>query len=107
MTHESEKSYSYRVRKFLEETYGKDNVHGNHYLSESVRYVDYYVEGPLANFAIEIENDFEACLKGTGQALIYAGELECVPLIIVPPDHIERPEYEYLNEHVEIVELDV
>lgn len=107
MTHEPEKTFSYRVRKYLIDNYGKDNVHDNEFLPERYRWADYYVEGPITDFAIEIENDFDSCFKGVSQALVYAAELEATPLVIVPPGHIEEPERSDLNKIVRIEELDV
>lgn len=114
MPHETEKSFQYRVRKYLEKKYGKENVLDHEYLKESPfegetgRFVDYWVNSPIGILAIEVENDFEACFKGTGQAIVYAlHEREAMPLIIVPPGHVKEPEATMLSTHTPIIELDV
>lgn len=108
MAHETEKSYADRIEEWLVDTYGRDNVHRDYYLSRTVRYVDFYVNGPLTDFAIEVENDFEAVFKGIGQSLLYAGDIgSATPLIIIPPGHFEEPERTILNNHVTIKELEI
>lgn len=107
MTHESETSFDERVEEYLIEKYGEHHVEHNVYLSESGRYADFHVKGPVVELMIEVENDFEACFKGTGQALLYAAHSRnAVPVIIAPPGHVKEPEAEMLSRHVPIIELD-
>lgn len=106
--HESEYDYSTRVAAFLEEVYGEENVEYNKYLKESGRFVDFWVEAPVVTLAIEVENDFAAAIKGVGQALLYAShENRAVPVVILPPGHVQEPEVNMLRSHVAIIELDV
>lgn len=108
MAHESERTFHEKVLEYLEGVYGEENVETNKYLSEARRYCDVWVETQLGILAIEIENDFEACFKGVGQAIVYAAHHEeAMPMIIVPEDHVEEPERSMLARHVPIAELDL
>lgn len=106
--HESEWDFDDKVERYLVEHYGEENVEDNRRLEENDRIADFFVKGPLTTFAIEVENDFEACIKGTGQAIIYAHDrMGVTPIVITPKDHIEYPEASALNEQATIVELDL
>lgn len=107
MTHESEKDFKHRVLEELGKIFDYKNVYEDVYLDETERFADAYVEGPFCDFAIEIENDFEAVFKGIGQSILYAKELDAVPVVIVPEGHVENPEADILNGFVRIVEMDV
>jgi hypothetical protein len=104
--HEDEITFSEKVRAELVAHFGKDNITEQKYLPETYRFADFYVEGKFMNYAIEVENDFEAVLKGIGQVLIYANELDAVPVIVIPEGHIEEPEATILNRYVEIIEIE-
>lgn len=105
---EPEKTYQERVVDYLIEHYGEDNVEDNEYLSETSRYADVWVEGPVLTLAIEIENDFEAVFKGVGQTIVYAAHSdEAVPVIIIPPGHTEEPEASMIRSRIPLIELDV
>lgn len=110
--HESESTYHDRVYDYLVDQYGVDNVDSNVYLSETYRFVDIWVEGPVVDYAIEIENDFESAIEGIGQAALYASHEfdnpNVVPIVVLPPDHVAQPEADMLRESgIHIVELDV
>lgn len=106
MTHESEKSFAEKVGDYLKRLYGDDNVEEQKYLSESARYVDYWVSGPFVDMAIEVENDFESVFTGDGQAIMYAGHGDnVVPVVVVPEGHVQNPEAEYMSRFVAIVEF--
>lgn len=108
MTHESERTYHERVREYLVEQYGEENVESTKYLDETGRFADFWVEGPVVTLAVEVENDWEAVSKGIGQATLYsAHDDDAVPVVIVPPGHVEYPEVEMLRERIAIIELDV
>lgn len=108
VTHEPELSFRDRIVAYLQDHYGEENVEENKYLPEPYRFCDIWVEGPLVDYAIEVENDFDAAIKGVGQALIYAAEEEnAVPIVVVPPGHVEEPEVSSLRRVVRVVELDV
>lgn len=107
MTHESERTYSEKVEEYLISEYGEANVERNKHLSKTDRYVDFWVDGPVVALAIEVENNFEAVLKGTGQSILYAAhELNAVPVIILPPDHVEQPEADMIRSNVALVEME-
>lgn len=49
-------------------------------------------------YAIEVENDWEAVMKGVGQALLYAGHFDRgIPVVAFPEGHVEQPEYDDLR----------
>lgn len=111
--HEPEDDFAVKVEKWLIEQYGEDNVEGNKYLSdehiynidaESRRYVDFWVNGPMCDFAIEVENDFDAAFNGVGQSVVYAAHTFDDPnvkrVIILPEDHVEQPEATMMREAV-------
>lgn len=108
--HEPERPFHQRVVEYFIEEYGAENVETDKYLGEAYRYADVWVEGPLVEFAVEIENDFEAVFKGIGQAELYAahGSANTVPVVVVPPDHTDEPDVTMLRERGHhIVELAV
>lgn len=106
MTHEYENEFARKVGEYLIEQYGEENVEQNKYFSESRRYVDFWVDAPVVSLAIEVENDFDAVMEGVGQSLVYAGHEEgAIPLVIVPEDHVEHPEVDYLRETVRVIEM--
>lgn len=108
MTHETELTFHGRVVEYLRDEYGRENVESNKYLPDPYRFVDVWVEGPVAPLAIEIENDFESVIAGAGQALVYcAEETNAIPVVIVPPGHVEEPEVSSLRRRLPVVELDV
>lgn len=84
------------VSWFIENGYG---VRSNVYLPTSQRFADLVIEDSFAVYAVELENDFEACLKGTSQAAIYAEGVQgdypdrpVYPVVITPTGHVEEPE---------------
>lgn len=108
MTHEEEAPFQDRVVKYLEDEYGNENIEENKYLPDPYRFCDIWVEGPVVDYAIEVENDFDAAITGVGQALIYAAEeVNAVPIVVLPTDHVEEPEISSLRRAVPVVELDV
>lgn len=115
MTHVSESTYQDRVEEWLIGEYGEDNVERNKYLNEpdvydegTIRFCDFWVEGPVCTFAIEVENDFDACWKGKTQAEIYSKfDSGAVPVIFIPPGHVEEPEVSMMRESILIKELGV
>lgn len=108
MTHESEETFQDRVVEYLEDEYGAENIEENKYLPDPYRFCDIWVEGPLVDYAIEVENDFDAAIKGVGQSLIYAAEeVNAVPIVVLPANHVDEPEVSSLRRAVPVVELDV
>lgn len=108
MTHEAERPFHDRAVAALEGQYGTDAVETDRYLSATGRYCDIWVSvGPVA-LAIEVENDWEAAITGVGQALLYAQhDPRAVPVVVLPPGHVESPEHELLARYLPIVEYDV
>lgn len=106
MTDKNERTFEDEVEILLNEVYGEDNVFRQYYYDESYRFADFYVRGPLFDMALELENDWEACIKGVGQALLYSGHKKnCIPVVVVPEGHVEQPEVDILREYLPIVEV--
>lgn len=106
MTHETEATFSDKVKEQLIEYFGEENVEENVYLAESGRYADFIVDTPFFWFAIEVENDWESAIKGVGQAELYASHYkDAIPVVVVPEGHIDNPEYALLRERVLIIEM--
>lgn len=98
MTHESEMRFEERVIERLRELYGEESVKEQYYFEDTGRWADAIVLGPVASFAIEIENDFEAAIEGVGQSQLYASEVgPLVPMVIVPRGHTDQPETDLLR----------
>lgn len=107
MTHESEDTFADHVEELLIQYYGEENVDRNHYLEETYRFADFWVDTGLVILAIEVENDFDSVLKGISQAYLYAAhDKRALPLVVVPKDHVENPEIEMLREKAPILELE-
>lgn len=106
MVHVAENTFHGTVGEALRDIYGHENVEREKYLTDTGRWVDFWVEGELVNFAIEVENDFEACFKGAGQAIVYAAHKpKTIPLIITPAHHVDQPEARMLSQTVPIIEV--
>lgn len=100
MSHEPESEYEEKVLHALRDAYGEDNVHSQETLDSTGRRADIVVTQPgstEARLVAEVENDWEACLKGAGQVILYSKELGCPGYIFVPPHHVETPEILYLE----------
>lgn len=102
--HESELTFHDRVLLWAEDTYGSENVESEAYQRETRRYVDILVHGPITDFAIELENDAKASIKGIGQASLYAATAghRYVPIVIVPDDHVDQPDFDHINERTPV-----
>lgn len=108
MVHESEKSFHDKVHEYLIDAYGENNVTSKVYLEESYRFADFWVHTPIVDLAIEVENDFNAVIRGVGQAFLYAAHSKnAVPVVIVPKGHIEQPEVDMLRQRITITELEL
>ena len=97
------------VGPWLADLFGAENIEQEVYLDNSGRYADFWVDLGQFAIAVEVENDWEASVKGVGQAMLYAKHEQNVwPLVVVPKGHIEQPEFDYLRERspVAIVEVD-
>lgn len=110
MTHEDERPFHDRLVEHLVTEYGEDAVRTDVYLKETGRWVDVLVETPLVTLALEVENDWESVIMGIGQANLYAAHVEegAVPVVAVPPGHVEEPEVSLLRRRGVIIrEVDV
>jgi hypothetical protein len=98
MTDESELTFHERVEADLKDHFGKEAVHSEVALPTTARRVDIMMETPhgAPDFAIEVENDWEACVKGHGQATLYAEQTGARPFVVVPEGHVEMPEALFL-----------
>lgn len=115
MGHETEEQFQDKLVKHFEDIYGEDNIETQKYLSDIYRYsedarrfCDIWIDGPVVDFAIEVESNFEACFKGISQAELYSkfGD-NAVPLVALHEDHIKEPELSILKESAYIVVFDV
>lgn len=109
MPHQYEDNFHEDVAGYLESHFGEDNVDHELYLPQTGRYCDFWVTGPLTDYAIEVENDWEAAIQGVGQSLLYAAHAaNTIPVVIVPDGHIEEPEASLYRQRagVAILELD-
>lgn len=103
MPHQPETEFHKRVKSYLHEKYGENNVVSQAYLEDTGRWADFRVESPLGVIYIEVENDFEAVFKGIGQAELYAShESNARGIVIFPEEHIEEPEYSYLSQSTKV-----
>lgn len=110
MTHEEERPYHERLVEHLVTEYGEEHVETDVYLEETGRFCDVLVETPLVTLALEVENDWEAVIKGIGQATLYAAHYPegAVPVVVTPPGHVEEPEVSLLRRNGVLVrEVDV
>lgn len=107
MTHESERDFSDKVRVWLEDEFGEDNVIGPQYLDETSRLADFWVFNGLTIYAIEVENDFEAAVKGFGQSWLYSFHHPiATPIIILPEEHVQYPEVTMMRMLLPIIEFE-
>ncbi|MFC7165687.1 hypothetical protein [Halospeciosus flavus] len=107
MTHVPEDEFAESVQTWLESEFGSDDVEQNYVLDETSREVDFLANGPVATWAIEVENDAESLIKGTGQTTLYAAhDPEYRPAVVVPAGHVEEPERTLVAEHLAVVEFD-
>lgn len=105
----SEKDFADEVEEELNTIFGEENVERQKYLEESGRFVDFWAEGMLVDFAIEVEDSFESIFNGVSQATLYAEHGENVtPVVILPEEaEVQEPEREMLSHNVSILQLDV
>lgn len=104
MTHVPEGTFDAAVHDHLHAVFpGAAEIDYQVRLPSSNRRVDFVVvhtrPGDADNLvhAVEVENDFEAMVKGTGQAQMYAGHYNlATPVVAYPVGHVEEPEYSAL-----------
>lgn len=70
---------------------------------ESGRRPDFVAHTPFESYVIEVEDGWESVYTGIGQAEGYAGELDVEPVVVVPADEIEEPEYTHLSSRNTII----
>lgn len=49
------------------------------------------------SYVIEVENGFDSIQEGIGQARMYASETGHTPIVILPADDLQQPEYDNLQ----------
>ena len=103
----SEAAFHDIVRVWLTDRVGAGNLTHEPTLRTG-REPDFLAEGPLATWAVEVENDADSLTDGFGQARLYAKHAtEYVPLLVLPPvEASSRRELALLRDDVRIVELD-
>lgn len=105
MTHDAETTYHDDVAAVLEAEYGERNVESQRYLDRTGKFPDFWVTTPLVDLAIEVENDWPAALyEGVGQAMFYAAHSpDAVPVVVVPPGHVEEPDATMIRTQLPVV----
>lgn len=104
MTHEYESEFHETVAAWLEANFGEANVTYEPRLPATGRVPDFWVRDDLCNYAVEVENDWEAVIKGVGQAVLYAAHSpNTVAVVAVPPGHLEQPEASLIAERTSVV----
>lgn len=91
-----ESEYRKLVLVWLEESFVE--IEANPTL-ESRRRPDFIAYTPFNSYVIEVENTFEDVFIGIGQATYYASETGHTPVVVLPADNVEEPEFTYLREN--------
>ena len=115
MGHELEESFQERLVDHFKDIYGEGNIETQKYLSDIDRYsekarrfCDIWIDGPVVDFAVEVESNFEACFKGISQAELYSKfEDDTVPLVALHEDHVKEPELSILKEDANVVVFNI
>lgn len=102
--HETERTFHATVVAWAMDQYGEEEVFSKAYQGITRRYPDILINGPITDYAIEVENDADAAIKGIGQASLYAATAghRYVPIVIVPDGHIAEPEFSHINQHTPV-----
>lgn len=90
MTDRTEREYTEDVALYLYEHFGSDRVNSTEYLHKSGTFPDYWITGPICDYAVEVENGADSLYEGVGQALYYAAHAptKTVPVVVFPKDHL-------------------
>lgn len=99
MPDETEGAFREQVVADLEDAYGAARVRTDVTLPATDRRCDIIVKTHVGadDLAIEVENDFEAVMKGRSQARLYAEQVGAEPYVVVPAGHVDIPEVFYLS----------
>lgn len=102
--HIPESEFHANVVAWCMDYFGDQQVFSKAYQGITRRYPDILIDGPMTDFACELENDAAAGIKGIGQASLYAATAghRYVPIVIVPDDHVAEPEFSHVNEHTPV-----
>ena len=104
--HEPELKFQERLYEHYCEKYGAENVEREKRFSNGRR-TDFWIETGDAILAVEVENDADSVIAGSGQALLYATEHErAVPVVAVPADHIEEPERTQIASQTQVLVIE-
>lgn len=96
----NEEDYHDLVRTWLYKNF--ENIYHEFYLPDSGRFVDFLVSTPFGGYVIEVEDTFEDVFDGIGQVTYYAAETGYEPVVVLPADDIDEPEFTYLQENTDI-----
>jgi hypothetical protein len=104
----SESAFNDAVEEWIDDHFPTARVEDNPTLSDTDRQPDYWLYLAGMNVAIEVENDWEACVKGVGQALMYAAHLpNTVPVVLLPTGYAEQPESEMVASRTPVIICEV
>lgn len=100
----NEEEFHKYVAEWLMVEFGAENVEHERYLQTTYRFVDFWVETHLCNYAIEVESNFHSVLTGMGQSMLYAAhEPNTIPVVIVPKGEYDEPEATLIQEKTPVV----
>lgn len=96
------------VGEWFRHHYGQENVSHEVYLDATGRYADFIINSPIGTLCVEVENDFESVMNGTGQAVLYGTHYpNTISVVVVPAEHTESPEYDYLRWRTNVVVIEL
>lgn len=64
---------------------------------ESGHRPDFVVYTPWNSYVLEVEETFEEIREGIGQSVEYASETGHIPVVVIPGEEVQYPEYEWLQ----------
>lgn len=59
---------------------------------------DFIVSTPYEDYVVEVANDQKTIRMDMGQVIDYASELGMTPIVVIPADAVEEPQFSRLNE---------
>lgn len=102
----SEKEYADYLEVLFNEKYPTADVEREVY-TDSGRFCDFLIKTDLFRFAVEVEDSSEDVVtNGVAQTLLYAEELDAIPVVVYPPDEKNNDkEIELLQSFCEIIDI--
>lgn len=114
--HTDERTFDRAVETWLHDTFPQARVDYQVTFADTNRRADFVVEQTTPDgsdslfYVVETEDDFAGLIESVGQALLYAAHFEhAVPIIAVPQDHFQQPEFHMLRDQasdIRFIEVD-